>query len=421
MTVEWPLKAYVGMVCLVAVVVATMVTVDTPAVALVPIIVFAVLDFVTENFSLELPMGGSVSLSFAIAYAALLHSGPLAAVVAVLAGSTNVQDIKSKKPVVFQLYNAAQLVIAAALSGLVFTRLGGEPLVWQWTPLWSRLLPATAGAVTFFATNVALVSVFVALLRGRRIREVFNEQHFLSYTMSLLVLVLLGFVLAELMYGPGWWSLPLLAAPFVVARQTFRVYQELAKAYKATVGSLVSALEAKDPYTSGHSQRVAMLSRRIADAMGILAQRAERVEIAALLHDIGKIGIEAETLGKPSKLDEREYFKIRLHPGTGADLLRGVEFLEDVVPIVRAHHERPDGQGYPDGLELEAIPLESRILAVADCLDAMTSTRPYRDALPWHDALEELKRVSGTQLDTRVVEVVLADPQLVDGVQEVLS
>ncbi len=421
MTVEWPLKVYVGAVCLVAVALATMVTMDTPAVALLPVIVFALLDFVTENFSLELPMGGSVSLSFAIAYAALLHSGPLAAVVAVLAGSTNVQDIRSKKPVIFQVYNAAQLVIAAALSGLVFTQLGGEPLAWQWTPIWSRLLPAIAGAVTFFATNVALVSVFVALLRGRRVLEVFNEQHFLSYTMSLLVLVLLGFVLAELMHSPGWWSLPLLAAPFVVARQTFRVYQELARAYKATVGSLVSALEAKDPYTSGHSQRVAMLSRRIADAMGMLAQKAERVEIAALLHDIGKIGIAAETLSKPAELDEQEYAKIRLHPSTGADLLSGVEFLDDVVPIVRAHHERPDGQGYPAGLELPAIPLESRILAVADCLDAMTSTRPYRDALPWGAALQELGRVSGTQLDPRIVEAVLADPQLASGLQEGLS
>ncbi len=171
-----------------------------------------------------------------------------------------------------------------------------------------------------------------------------------------------------------------------------------------TVRSLSHALEAKDEYTSGHAHRVAAFSIGLAKEMGMSLKDIENVELSALLHDIGKIGVPEGILTKPAKVTEAEFEEIKKHPVHGFKILEPLEHLEEVLPGIMHHHERWDGKGYPDGLKGGDIPLAARIVCVADAFDAMTSTRPYRKALPDDEALKRLKESSGTQFDPDVVD-----------------
>lgn len=173
------------------------------------------------------------------------------------------------------------------------------------------------------------------------------------------------------------------------------------------VQSLALAVEAKDPYTKGHSERVAELASRIATALGLPPAHVERIKIAGILHDIGKIGVPETVLHKKTRLDDAEFALIQKHPEEGRNILRPLNFLNDVLPAVYHHHERFDGKGYPARLAGDAIPLWARILQVADTYDAMTTNRPYREALSKPQALEEIRRSAGTQLDPHAARTAL--------------
>jgi HD-GYP domain-containing protein (c-di-GMP phosphodiesterase class II) len=180
--------------------------------------------------------------------------------------------------------------------------------------------------------------------------------------------------------------------------------QNLQDQFVDLLKSLSETIDARDPYSRGHSRRVARYGLAIGSKLGFSPHRLERMEIAALLHDIGKLGVEAFILAKPASLDELEMTAIRYHPLMGERILKPVKQLSDLLPFIRHHHERYDGQGYPDGLRGEGIPLESRVLAVADAFEAMISNRPYRKAKAPRAALEELREGAGTQFDPQVVE-----------------
>ena len=201
------------------------------------------------------------------------------------------------------------------------------------------------------------------------------------------------------------------AASAAAAIQNARAYARLAEefernqeAYYATIHSLAQALEARDAYTRGHSERVAEFAVAIARAMGLDAEQVALIQNAALLHDIGKIGIRDEILNKPGRLSPEDRRIIEKHPLLGDVILEPLRFLEKVQGLVRHHHERFDGSGYPDGLAGEEIPLPARIVAVADAFDAMTSRRPYRKAMSVEEAIRELRDNAGTQFDPRIVD-----------------
>ncbi|MEW5762227.1 MAG: HD-GYP domain-containing protein [Bacillota bacterium] len=167
---------------------------------------------------------------------------------------------------------------------------------------------------------------------------------------------------------------------------------------------LVAALEARDPYTRGHSQRVADMAYDLARKIGLRGKELEMVHFAAHLHDIGKIGVPDNILRKPGKLLPHEWAQIRRHPEIGYGILNKSHHLKQIAKVVLHHHERWDGKGYPAGLKGEAIPLGSRLIAVCDTIDALTSERPYRPALTWRDCLAEIKACKGTQLDAVLVD-----------------
>jgi putative nucleotidyltransferase with HDIG domain len=174
-------------------------------------------------------------------------------------------------------------------------------------------------------------------------------------------------------------------------------------AYTGAIRALATALDARDPYTAGHSERVGVLSVAIARTLGLPPDEVEVIRLGAILHDIGKIGIPDDVLRKPTSLTEEEFGVIKLHPVLGARILSSVPFLARHIPIVELHHERPDGRGYPNGLRGDDIPLAARIVHVADAYDAITSARAYRRARPSGDALRELWRCAGTEFHAEIV------------------
>jgi len=184
-------------------------------------------------------------------------------------------------------------------------------------------------------------------------------------------------------------------------KQLAEKHQELRLAYVQTIGALAEAVDAKDAYTRGHSERVGVYASKVASEMGFPKEFIERVYIAGLLHDVGKIGVRDAVITKPDRLSAEEYREIMEHPEIGAKILEPVTFLADIVPCVRHHHEWFDGsdRGYPHRLRADQIPLPSRIILVADTVEAMTSDRPYRTALSLEDVVRELQKYSGSQFD----------------------
>jgi putative nucleotidyltransferase with HDIG domain len=198
-----------------------------------------------------------------------------------------------------------------------------------------------------------------------------------------------------------------MASQAAIAIENARLFESLEEIYIEVITALASAIDARDAYTHGHSQRVTEYAVAIAEEMGMTPAEVDIIRNASILHDVGKIGIKEDILKKPGRLTEEERREMEYHPFIGTKILQSVKLLEPVMPLVYHHHERFDGTGYPDGLRGEEIPLGARIIAVADAFESMTSDRPYRKARPTEDAIAELKYGSGRQFDPRLVEVFL--------------
>jgi len=194
-----------------------------------------------------------------------------------------------------------------------------------------------------------------------------------------------------------------LADQVAIALDNSRLYHELEEMFFQTAESLADAIEKRDPYTGGHTQRVTSYSLATAKYLPLGHLEKRWLKIASVLHDVGKIGIEDHILRKPERLNPEEFDLIKRHAQMGAEIIEHIRQLKEIVPGVKYHHEQINGKGYPEGLKGEAIPMIAKIVAVADTYDAMTTDRPYRRALSKETAIEELKRCSGTQFDQQVV------------------
>jgi HD-GYP domain-containing protein (c-di-GMP phosphodiesterase class II) len=258
--------------------------------------------------------------------------------------------------------------------------------------------------------NGTLVAVIVSLHQGVPIRVVFQGtmiQSLPNYFGYGLFGLLLAVLWAEDGAGVGPASALLLLLPLVVARWAYMQYAEEQSAYDRTVRTLMAAVETKDVYTRGHSERVSAASVLVARAIGMREDRVASLRYAGMLHDIGKLGVPTRVLQKSGGLTEGEFAAIQRHPMQGLEIVREIEFLDEANSGIMHHHERLDGLGYPMGLKGDEIPEFARVIAVADAFDSMTTTRSYRGARSVEQALVELRRCAGTQFDPPMVEALV--------------
>lgn len=345
---------------------------------------------------------GSVSFVPFLASAAIAPDWATAA--GVILVNVIVQVVR-RRPWERGVFNICQHTLSIAAAVLVYRAFGGTSV------LTAPDLPYLALGMLFLAysaVNSTSVSGVVALSEHRSFREVWVENNLgtLAYDVIALPMIAgLAWVYAK--YGaPGAFGV---AVSLLGLRELYNVNLQLEKANQELLELMVAAIEARDPYTSGHSRRVSEHAKIIAQIMGLRLAVARRVEIAALLHDVGKIHeVFAPILLKPGRLTEEENAIMQTHPIKSEELVAKVSQLRDVVGAVRHHHENWDGTGYPDGLAGDRIPLASRIIMFADTIDAMTSDRPYRKALDADAVRSELMKHRGRQFDPAICDALLS-------------
>jgi diguanylate cyclase (GGDEF)-like protein/putative nucleotidyltransferase with HDIG domain len=279
-------------------------------------------------------------------------------------------------------------------------------------------------ALMFFLANTLPISVVIALTEGKSSRKVWSECYFWSFPYYLVGAAAVGLV--GIVNKAAGWETSLLVLPLIYwVYRSYRLYlgrleaekervevekrhvEEIASLNMRTIEALALAIEAKDHTTHTHLQRVRTYAVAVARELGLPEGEIEALRAAALLHDIGKLAVPEQIINKPGRLTPEEFEKMKVHPLVGAEILDRVAFPYPVAPIVRSHHERWDGTGYPEGLAGEKIPIGARILAAVDCLDALASHRQYRPALPLGEAMAKVEEKSGTWFDPQVVQILL--------------
>ena len=367
---------------------------------------FALAAFIAHGLAYRLPRGGFGDIAFIPLLSGVAVAPGLATVVgagvALLFG-----EYFRRREAIRVVFNSAQLTLAVGLSVLVYTNAGGEPLT---DAGYSSIIPFVAAFGTFFASNAISFAGVVSVSTSERFVAVLARAAGGASLIYDLVGIPIVFGFAYAYVRVGWiWSGALLLPLFAI-RFVYKANRELQTVNEELLQLMVAAIEARDPYTSGHSQRVATYSRIVARAASLGPRAAERVYTAALLHDVGKIHEEfAPILRKPGRLTDEEFAIMKTHSVKGAALVAKVTQFEDLVSAVWAHHEAWDGSGYPDGIKGDSIPLWARVIAIADTIDAMTTDRPYREALTLETVRAELVRQAGRQFDPILASALAED------------
>jgi putative nucleotidyltransferase with HDIG domain len=270
-------------------------------------------------------------------------------------------------------------------------------------------------AITHFFIGTAAMSTIIGLTEEKPVAKVWNESYLWLFPYYMVGAAIAGFV-SFLNRHIGWQASLLVLPPIYLLYRSYRLYlgklesekqhaEKVSNLHLRTIETLALAIEAKDQTTGDHLQRVRIYAMELARELGLSEDETEALRAASVLHDIGKLAVPEHIISKPGKLTPEEFEKMKIHPIVGAEILEQVDFPYPVAPIVRAHHEKWDGSGYPHGLRGEEIPMGARILAAVDCLDALASDRQYRRALPLIEAMAKVVSEAGSSFDPCVVEV----------------
>jgi len=367
--------------------------------------VFAVTAILSEAWHLR---GSFANISSSVVFvplfsSVLLFQRPIPMLIAGLALAV-VETFVRRKPPIRVWFNTAQYMVAVGLGTVVYSSLGGPVSTTDFT---FRLIPFAGLIGTFFIINQGSVSAAIAISNGITLRESWERIGGGARIYDLLassLAILLAFLYVKLQFV----GLAVVVLPLFLVRQLYQMNQTLQTELEEKLELMVKSIEARDPYTSGHSRRVSEYASAIAREVGLQVKDIDAIRRAALLHDVGKIYEEfAPLLRKQTKLTPEERIVMQTHVVRSAELLSPVaKFKGAIIEAIKHHHENYDGTGYPDGLVGDKIPLGARIIMIADTMDAMTTDRPYRRALTLEHAVGELRKHAGRQFDPRLVDLV---------------
>jgi putative nucleotidyltransferase with HDIG domain len=353
----------------------------------------------------------TLSLNFLFTLLGIQELGLPETLLIVLASTLGQAFLRRKHSVklVHFVFNWAQLTVSSTLAYgayvLVVARVLHAP----------GPVALLAAAITHFGCNTVAMSTVIGLTENKPIPKVWNDSCLWSFPYFMVGAAVAGLV--HFLNGHiGWQSSLLILPPIYLMYRSYRLYlgklesekrhaEQVSNLHLRTIEALALAIEAKDETTGEHLQRVRVYAMELAKELGLNEDETEALRAASVLHDIGKLAVPEHIISKPGKLTPEEFEKMKIHPIVGAEILEQVHFPYPVVPIVRAHHEKWDGSGYPNGLAGEAIPIGARILAAVDCLDALASDRQYRKALPLDDAMAKVVADAGKSFDPKVVEI----------------
>ncbi len=381
---------------------------QVPSSAWLPFVVYLLLTLASSGLKVPLPNdSGTMSLNYPFIFLALLQLSPFQACLLTALSVAAQCRVKVKKvfTLVQILFNIANSISAAA----------GAYMCCAWLRAHgASIAPALAiAAVAYFFANTVPVALVIAWSQQMNSFQLWKKQFrwFLPFYITGAILA----AITDLVSQRFGWGTAILVLPAVYTvyrsyisqvrslQERQRHLEETEALHLRTIEGLAMAIEAKDQNTHEHLFRVRDYVSEIAAVMNLDELQRKALQTAAFLHDIGKLAVPEHIINKPGKLTAEEFEKMKIHPTVGADILERVRFPYPVVPIVRAHHERWDGKGYPDGLQGEAIPIGARILSVVDCFDALASDRPYRKAMPLAKAMAIVKEMAGTQFDPAIV------------------
>lgn len=373
------------------------------------VIFFSCLIFISESVAIPLNNKIYVSVSFGVGLAAILiFQSSIVAIIGFFPMLLIVRFVEGKMEHVFntsfikRLFNGSAFAITLFFANYIYNLVSGIFVGFNFI---SFNIPGILMLVISFSILDAIIFIqLVSIIEESSFIKLINKETWLVFAVYLVAVAPLGVIIATLYSTYGTFAIILFFGPLLLARYSFKLYVDMKKMYSETISALSNAVDAKDQYTSGHSHRVADYAVEISRRMGYNEARIDKIRTAAILHDIGKIGIDEKILNKPGNLEDYEFEEIKKHPEIGSNILLQVTNLSEIAKIIMHHHERYDGLGYPSGIGNDQVPIESYIISVSDAYDAMTTNRPYRQALDSETAIQIIINESGKQFHPDVVK-----------------
>lgn len=397
----------------------------------IPLLLFwAFLGSLFESLPIYYTKERAVSVTFAIFIAAQLSHGiyfttivaALSSILVFIKNENGTYNHLFNLPVRFSLINLSNYTISIFLAGSVFEVLNSYWRIYISTQnisvLFTILLIALYILLVFFL-NSTIMSFYASLMYGSPFRKTWISGTLWALP-NFIAIAPLGYFLYKTYELPnGYIYLLMILGPLLLSRYSFKLYLDAKEQHYNTIRTLTAAIEAKDEYTEGHSRRVEHYVERMAEKLKYSQSRMESIKVAALLHDIGKIGVKDSILGKPGRLTDEEFKIVQQHPSIGVRILEEANLSKEIHDAILHHHEYYNGKGYPENLKEDEVSLDAYIIGVVDAYDAMTSDRPYRKALSKEKAISILKEERGKQFHPKVVDTLISileseEPEIVD-------
>jgi len=398
------LKGYVYFIFIAGLSVFAYILLKYRDISLLGVVLFGLLAFAADNMSAPLPRTGSVAVNFEISFASLIIFGPATAIIVTAISIFNIREFFKKVPYYKQLFNAGQYFISMGIASIVFESTYNRTAVNFFNPANVGFLFLAAYIGFFLNTLLTAEAISISERKNFINIWIYNYAWLIPFKLFLVVMTIAVTFLYKL-YGPFTIIFTLL--PLIIVQYTYLLRIKERKTLLNSIIQIVKIIDAKDPYTAGHSVRVAEYAEKIARKLRLNEYDVEVLINLANLHDIGKVQIDLSVLNKPGKFVDADLIEMKKHPEVGYKIVKEIVFLKNSAEAILYHHEKIDGKGYPYRIKGDKIPLFAKVLTVADAYDAMTSDRPYRKALSQKKAIKELETYAGKSFDRRISSIMI--------------